>query len=134
MHFACVEKNILGTNGIVGAGIPIAAGVGYSIAYRGTDQLVACFLGDGAANTGAFHEGINFATVVDAPVLFVIENNQWAISVPRKWSDRLEDLEKRIRKLEERVRSQNEDIEQLGEDNRFMRKLLIDNKKVNDSQ
>jgi pyruvate dehydrogenase E1 component alpha subunit len=95
MHFAIVEKNILGTNGIVGAGIPIAAGVGYSIAYRGTDQLVACFMGDGAANTGAFHEGINFAAVVDAPVLFIIENNQWAISVPRKWSDRLENLSQR---------------------------------------
>ncbi|UCB46309.1 MAG: thiamine pyrophosphate-dependent dehydrogenase E1 component subunit alpha [Spirochaetota bacterium] len=95
MHFAYVEKNILGTNGIVGGGIPIAAGVGYSIVYKGTNQMVACFLGDGAANTGAFHEGINFAAVVNAPVLFVIENNQWAISVPRKWSDRLVDLSKR---------------------------------------
>lgn len=95
MHFACVEKNILGTNGIVGAGVPIAAGVGYSIKYRGTDQLIACFMGDGACNTGAFHEGINIASVLDAPVLFIIENNQWAISVPRKWSDRLEDLSQR---------------------------------------
>ncbi len=95
MHFACVEKNILGTNGIVGAGVPIAAGVGYSIKYRGTDQLVACFMGDGACNTGAFHEGINIASVLGAPVLYIIENNQWAISVPRKWSDRLENLSQR---------------------------------------
>jgi TPP-dependent pyruvate/acetoin dehydrogenase alpha subunit len=95
MHFAYVEKNILGTNGIVGAGVPIAAGVGYSIKYRGTDQLVACFMGDGACNTGAFHEGINMASVLDAPVLYIIENNQWAISVPRKWSDRLENLSDR---------------------------------------
>jgi pyruvate dehydrogenase E1 component alpha subunit len=95
MHFAFAEKNILGTNGIVGAGVPIAAGVGYSIKYRGTDQLVACFMGDGACNTGAFHEGINFASVLKAPVLYVIENNQWAISVPRKWSDRLENLSQR---------------------------------------
>jgi pyruvate dehydrogenase E1 component alpha subunit len=95
MHFACVEKNILGTNGIVGAGVPIAAGVGYSIKYRDTDQIVACFMGDGACNTGAFHEGINLASVLEVPVLFVIENNQWAISVPRKWSDRLENLSDR---------------------------------------
>ncbi len=95
MHFACIEKNILGTNGIVGAGVPIAAGVGYAIKYKGSDQIVACFMGDGAANTGAFHEGINFASVVDAPVLYIIENNQWAISVPRKWSDRLENLSQR---------------------------------------
>jgi len=95
MHFADIEKNILGTNGIVGAGIPIAAGVGYAIKYKGTDQVVACFMGDGACNTGAFHEGINIAAVVGAPVLFIIENNQWAISVPRKWSDRLDDLSQR---------------------------------------
>lgn len=95
MHFACVEKKILGTNGIVGAGVPISAGVGYSIKYRGTDQLVVCFMGDGACNTGAFHEGINIASVLEAPVLYVIENNQWAISVPRKWSDRLENLSQR---------------------------------------
>jgi len=95
MHFADIEKNILGTNGIVGAGIPIAAGVGYAVKYRGTDQVVACFMGDGACNTGAFHEGINIAAVVGAPVLFIIENNQWAISAPRKWSDRLDDLSQR---------------------------------------
>ena len=95
MHFAHIEKNILGTNGIVGAGVPIAAGVGYAVKYKETDQIVVCFMGDGACNTGAFHEGINFASVVDAPVLYVIENNQWAISVPRKWSDRLENLSQR---------------------------------------
>lgn len=95
MHFANIENNILGTNGIVGAGVPIAAGVGYSIKYREADQIVACFMGDGACNTGAFHEGINLASVLDAPVLYIIENNHWAISVPRKWSDRLENLSQR---------------------------------------
>ena len=95
MHFANISKNTLGTNGIVGAGIPIAAGVGYAIQYKGSNQIVACFTGDGGANTGAFHEGVNFASIVNAPVLFIIENNQWAISVPRKWSDRLENLSQR---------------------------------------
>ena len=92
MHFGCAELGILGTNGIVGAGICLAAGVGFSSRYLKSDQVTACFFGDGAANTGAFHEGLNFAALRKSQVVFVIENNQYAISVPRGLSDLLEKL------------------------------------------
>ncbi len=92
MHFANVKIGVLGTNGIVGGGICIAAGVGFSIKYQKSEKVTVCFFGDGAANTGAFHEGLNFAAVLKAPVVFIIENNQYAISVPRKLSDCVEDL------------------------------------------
>lgn len=92
MHFAHVAIGVLGTNGIVGGGIPIAAGVGFASKYLESDRVVVCFFGDGAAETGAFHEGLNFAAVLQVPVIYIIENNQYAISVPRKLSDRLEDL------------------------------------------
>jgi TPP-dependent pyruvate/acetoin dehydrogenase alpha subunit len=92
MHFANIDLGILGTNGIVGAGIPLAAGVGFASKYLGNGRVTVNFFGDGATNTGAFHEGINFAAVRKAPVVFVIENNQYAISVPRSLSDCVEDL------------------------------------------
>jgi len=92
MHFANIEIGILGTNGIVGGGIPLAAGVGFASKYLGEDKVTLSFFGDGAANTGAFHEGINFAAVRKSNVVFVIENNQYAISVPRSLSDCVEDL------------------------------------------
>lgn len=92
MHFANIEIGILGTNGIVGGGICIATGVGFSSKYLKSERITACFFGDGAANTGAFHEGLNFAAVLKVPVIFIIENNQYAISVPRKLSDCLTDL------------------------------------------
>ena len=92
MHFACADLGILGTNGIVGAGICLAAGVGFSSRYQSSDKVTVCFFGDGAANTGAFHEGLNFAALRKAQVVFVIENNQYAISVPRGLSDLLEKL------------------------------------------
>jgi len=92
MHIACSDIGILGTNGIVGGGISIAAGVGFSSKYLKEDKVTLCFFGDGAANTGAFHEGLNFAAVLKANVVFVIENNQYAISVPRKLSDCVENL------------------------------------------
>jgi TPP-dependent pyruvate/acetoin dehydrogenase alpha subunit len=86
MHFACAEL------GILGAGICLAAGVGFSSRYQSSDTVTVCFFGDGAANTGAFHEGLNFAALRKAQVVFVIENNQYAISVPRGQSDLLEKL------------------------------------------
>jgi pyruvate dehydrogenase E1 component alpha subunit len=82
MHIAAPEIGIVGCSGIAGAGIPIAAGVGLSIKMRKTDQVCVCFFGDGASNTGAFHEGMNLAAVWKLPVIYVIENNQYAISMP----------------------------------------------------
>jgi len=79
MHIADFSIGMLGATAVVGAGIPIAAGAGLSIKLRGTDQVVACFFGDGASNQGTFHEGINIASVWKLPVIFVCENNLYAM-------------------------------------------------------
>ena len=79
MHIADFSLGILGATGVVGAGIPIAVGASLSIKLRGTDQVVACFFGDGASNQGTFHEGINMAAIWKLPVLFVCENNLYAM-------------------------------------------------------
>ena len=78
MHVADTDIGILGANGIVGAGTVIASGVGLSIMVRGTDQVVVCFLGDGATNNGRFHEGVNLAACWQLPVIYIIENNLYA--------------------------------------------------------
>jgi pyruvate dehydrogenase E1 component alpha subunit len=75
MHIADYEKGALGSFGIVGAGIPIAAGAGLASWYTGSKKVSVSFFGDGAANIGAFHEGINFASIMKLPTIFVCENN-----------------------------------------------------------
>ncbi|RLG46167.1 MAG: pyruvate dehydrogenase (acetyl-transferring) E1 component subunit alpha, partial [Thermoproteota archaeon] len=80
MHLCDVEHGVIGTNGIVGANIPLAAGIAFALRYKGDDSVVACFFGDGASNTGAFHEGLNLAAVWKLPVIYVCENNLYAIS------------------------------------------------------
>ncbi len=82
MHVSDIEIGNLGANGIVGAGIPIATGAALALKLQGRKQVVVCFFGDGAANTGSFHEGINLASVYSLPVVFVCENNCYAISSP----------------------------------------------------
>jgi len=84
MHMVIPEIGVMCSSGIVGAGIPIATGLGLAIDVKQTDQVVACFFGDGASNTGTFHEGINMAAAWKLPVIFVCENNLYAISVPFK--------------------------------------------------
>jgi pyruvate dehydrogenase E1 component alpha subunit len=79
MHIADFGVGMLGATAVVGAGIPLAAGAGLSIKLRGTDQVVACFFGEGASNQGTFHEGINMAAIWALPVLFVCENNLYAM-------------------------------------------------------
>jgi len=90
MHIADVEGGNLGANGIVGGGLPIATGVGLSIQVRGSGQVCVAFFGDGAANGGAFHESVNLASIWDLPVVFVCENNQYAMSMPVRQSMRVE--------------------------------------------
>ena len=80
MHVADMERNILGANGIVGAAMPLSVGAGLAIRLRGGDQVVIAFFGDGANNQGIFHESLNLAAVWQLPVLFVCENNQYALS------------------------------------------------------
>ncbi len=79
MHIADFTIGMLGATAVVGAGIPIAVGAGLSIKLRRTDQVVACFFGEGASNQGTFHEGINMASIWKLPVLFVCENNLYAM-------------------------------------------------------
>ena len=82
MHIADMSLGVLGSVGIVGSGMPLATGVGLSIKMRRTDQCVVCFFGDGAANTGAFHEAVNLASLWKLPVIFVCENNLYGLSIP----------------------------------------------------
>jgi len=81
MHIMAMDKGILGANGIVGAGIPIATGAAYSSKYRGADEVTVAFFGDGATNEGTFHESVNMAAAWDLPIVYVIENNLYGISV-----------------------------------------------------
>lgn len=80
MHITDVSIGILGANGIVGAGLTIAVGAGLSAQVRCTDQVALCFFGDGAANTGSFHEALNLASVNKAPVVFLCENNGYGLN------------------------------------------------------
>jgi TPP-dependent pyruvate/acetoin dehydrogenase alpha subunit len=82
LHIADLSKNILGANGIVGAGIPIAVGAALSAKYRRTDQVTVAFFGDGASMTGPMHESLNMASLWQLPLIFVRENNQYAESTP----------------------------------------------------
>ncbi len=82
MHLYDKSVGLFGTNGIVGAGIGHAVGIGMSARQRGRDDIGVAFFGDGAANHGAFHEGLNFAAVQQAPAIFVCENNLYATATP----------------------------------------------------
>jgi pyruvate dehydrogenase E1 component alpha subunit len=92
MHMIAPEIGVIGSSGIVGAGIPIAAGLGLATDVKKTKRVVACFFGDGASNTGTFHEGLNLSAVWKLPVVFVCENNLYAISVPMRKSTAVENV------------------------------------------
>ena len=95
MHIIAMDKGILGANGIVGGEIPIATGAAYAAKYRKTDQVVLCFLGDSASNQGTFHESINMAAAWDLPIVYIIENNYFGISVDIRRVTKEHDLAKR---------------------------------------
>ena len=82
MHIADVSTGNLGANGVVGGGIPMAVGVGIGLKMRGDERVLLSFFGDGAASTGAFHESMILAVLYQVPVVFVCENNQYAMSFP----------------------------------------------------
>ncbi len=82
MHIADFSVGMLGANGVVAAGIPIATGAAHALKLQGKDALVACFFGDGAINRGPFLEGLNWAQVYGLPVLFVCEDNRIAATTP----------------------------------------------------
>jgi pyruvate dehydrogenase E1 component alpha subunit len=95
MHIADFSVGMLGATAVVGAGIPIATGAGLSIKLRETDQVVACFFGDGASNQGTFHEGINMAAIWKLPVLYVCENNLYAMGTRQTQIMAIRDVAKR---------------------------------------
>jgi TPP-dependent pyruvate/acetoin dehydrogenase alpha subunit len=90
MHIADFDIGILGANGIVGGGIPIAGGAACSSVMLGTGRVAVSFFGDGAANIGAFHESLNLAAIWDLPVVFVCENNGYADFIPTRDAMRIE--------------------------------------------
>lgn len=84
MHFFSAKNNFLGGHGIVGAHIPLAAGAAYAAKYRGEKRVTVCFLGEGAVNIGPFHEGLCLSALWRLPVVYVIENNGYAMGTPAK--------------------------------------------------
>ncbi|MBM3497778.1 MAG: dehydrogenase [Armatimonadetes bacterium] len=92
MHIADFSLGICGANGIVGAGMPIANGIALAARLKGTGQVCLCFFGDGASNQGAFHEALNLASIWKLPVVFVCENNQYAVSMAANESMAIENV------------------------------------------
>ncbi len=88
MHIADMKGRNLGANGVVGGGLPMAVGVGIGLKMKKEGDVVMCFFGDGAASTGAFHESMILAKLYNVPLVYVCENNQYAMSFPAdKWTN-----------------------------------------------
>ena len=92
MHIASKESGVAGSNGIVGAGLPISLGAAFASMYRGEDKVTVCFFGDGASNQGTFHESLNIAALWNLPVIFCCENNGWAQFSSQKSYIKLENI------------------------------------------
>jgi len=92
MHIAYPELGILGANGIVGAGLPIATGAAMSAKLQNNGRVALCFFGDGASNQGTFHEAINIASAFNLPVIFVCENNLYGVGTRQTKVRKVEDI------------------------------------------
>ncbi|WP_406607796.1 thiamine pyrophosphate-dependent dehydrogenase E1 component subunit alpha [Candidatus Infernicultor aquiphilus] len=95
MHIADFSIGVLGANGVVGGGLPIAVGAGLGIKMKKADQVVVAFFGDGASNTGAFHESLNFASIYRLPLIFIVENNHYASTASTKETTAIENISDR---------------------------------------
>ncbi|MDD3655502.1 MAG: thiamine pyrophosphate-dependent dehydrogenase E1 component subunit alpha [Atribacterota bacterium] len=95
MHIADFSLGVLGANGVVGGGLPIAVGAGLGIKMKKSNQIVVAFFGDGASNTGAFHESLNFASIYKLPVIFVLENNKYASTASTQATTAIENISDR---------------------------------------
>jgi len=95
MHFYDLPRGNFGGDGIVGGHLPVAAGMGYGIRLRGTDQVCLCFFGDGAVNEGAFHEALNISALWDLPVVYIIENNRYGMGTALDRASSVKDLYQR---------------------------------------
>src|SRR5436190_5041711 len=92
LHSGVNELGIFGNTSMLGANLPVAAGIAYTFKMERTDNVVVAYFGEGASNVGDFHEGLNFAGVQRLPVLFICENNQYAYSVPVEKSMAIDDV------------------------------------------
>lgn len=92
MHMFDKQLGFLGGHGIVGGHIPIAAGVGFAIKYRGGDQVIVCFMGEAAVNNGAFHEALNMAGLWKLPCIFIIENNRYGMGTAIERASAINDI------------------------------------------
>lgn len=97
MHIADFSLGILGANGIVGAGLPIATGAALAAKVRGSGEVAVCFFGDGASNEGTFHESLNLASAWKLPVIFVCENNLYGEFTPGKDVTSVKDIADRAK-------------------------------------
>jgi len=95
MHITAIEQGMLGADAIVAGSSALAVGAAHGLRLKGSDSVVVCFFGDGAANQGILHEACNLAAVLSAQVIFVCENNEWAISTPASASTRIKDIAER---------------------------------------
>ncbi len=92
MHLADFSIGSVGETSIVGSGIPVAAGAALGAKMQGTDRVCLCFFGDGASNEGAFHEGLNLAAIWKLPVIYLCENNGYAVTTPASYSVSVHDI------------------------------------------
>ena len=92
MHITQFDVGVLGATGVVASGLPIAVGAGLSAKMRGTDEVVACFFGDGASNNGTFGESLNMSAIWQLPVIWVVENNLYAMGTPIRMMCPTQDL------------------------------------------
>jgi pyruvate dehydrogenase E1 component alpha subunit len=95
MHIADLDRGMLGANGIVGAGIPLATGAALTAKLKSTGGVAVAFFGDGATNQGQFHEALNMAAVWDLPAIYVVENNGYGEATPTEFVTPVEDIAER---------------------------------------
>src|SRR5207237_9632141 len=81
MHRCELKRHFMGGCGIVGSQLPLATGDGVAVAYRGSSEIVACQMGDGTTNTGAFHESLNLAKIYNLPVVYFVVNNMYGMGL-----------------------------------------------------
>jgi pyruvate dehydrogenase E1 component alpha subunit len=107
MHLYDVKRGNLGANAVVAGGLPAMVGAALAFKLRGQARVAVAFFGDGATNSGAFHESLNLAQLWQVPVVFVCENNRWAESTPQSQHEPIEDLT--VRAVAYGMRSQKVD-------------------------
>jgi TPP-dependent pyruvate/acetoin dehydrogenase alpha subunit len=95
MHLYDVERGNMGANAVVGGGLPATVGAALAFKLRGEARVAVAFFGDGATNTGTFHESLNLAQLWQVPVVFVCENNRWSESTPQSQHQSIRDLTQR---------------------------------------